>query len=46
MLIAVRAECERRGVDLIFGECSFIVLRAFELSGLTGVFLRGEAATG
>lgn len=46
VLIAVRAECERRGVDLIFAECSFVVLRAFELSGLTGVFLRGEAATG
>lgn len=46
VLLAVRAECDRRGVDLVFGECSFIVRRAFEVSGLTGYFLRGEDATG
>jgi anti-sigma B factor antagonist len=45
-LLAVRAECDRRRIDLVFAECSFIVLRTFELSGLTGFFLRGENATG
>ena len=45
-LLEVRAECDRRQVDLIFAECSFIVLRTFELSGLTRFFLRGENATG
>jgi anti-sigma B factor antagonist len=46
VLLAVRAECERRRVDLIFAECSFSVLRAFEVSGLTGFFLGGEGTTG
>jgi anti-sigma B factor antagonist len=46
VLLAVRAECDRRGVDLVFAECSFSVLRAFEVSGLTGFFLPGENATG
>ncbi|GGU33667.1 STAS domain-containing protein [Lentzea flava] len=46
VLLRVRAECDRRGVDLVFGECSFIVRRVFEVSGLTGYFLRGESATG
>lgn len=46
VLLSVRAECERRRVDLVFAECSFSVQRAFEISGLTGVFLRGEGATG
>ncbi|NGY60707.1 STAS domain-containing protein [Lentzea sp. NEAU-D13] len=45
-LIAIRAECDRCGVDLVFAECSFIVRRVFELSGLTGFFLRGENAAG
>lgn len=45
-LLAVRAECDRRRIDLVFAECSFIVLRTFELSGLAGFFLRGENATG
>ena len=45
-LLAVRAECKRRGVDLVFAECSFSVLRTFEVSGFTGVFLRDEDATG
>ncbi|GAB2850046.1 STAS domain-containing protein [Lentzea nigeriaca] len=45
-LLAVRAECDRRRVDLVLGECSFIVRRAFEVSGLTGCFLRGESETG
>lgn len=46
VLLSVRAECRRRGVDLVFAECSFSVLRAFEASGFTGVFLRGEDAAG
>ncbi len=46
VLLSVRAECARRGVDLVFAECSWSVLRAFEVSGLTGVFLGGEDATG
>ncbi|WP_170155331.1 MULTISPECIES: anti-sigma factor antagonist [Lentzea] len=33
VLLAVRAECERRGVDLVLGECSRIVLRTLEVSG-------------
>jgi anti-sigma B factor antagonist len=33
-LLAVRAECERRGIDLVLGECSRIVLRTLEVSGL------------
>ncbi|MFC3896770.1 STAS domain-containing protein [Lentzea rhizosphaerae] len=45
-LLEVRAECDRRRIDLVFAECSFIVLRTFELSGLTGFFLRGENVTG
>jgi anti-sigma B factor antagonist len=45
-LLEVRAECDRRRIDLVFAECSFIVLRTFELSGLTGHFLRGDDATG
>lgn len=46
VLVETRAECDRRGVDLVFAECSFIVLRVFEATGLTGFFLRGENATG
>jgi anti-sigma B factor antagonist len=46
VLLAVRAECDRRRIDLVFAECSFIVLRTFELSGLTRFFLRGDNATG
>lgn len=46
VLLSIRAECKRRGVDLVFAECSFSVLRAFEVSGFTGIFLRGEDATG
>lgn len=45
-LLSVRAECDRRRIDLVFGECSFIVRRVFEVSGLTGYFLDGEGATG
>ena len=45
-LLAVRAECSHRGVDLVFAECSFAVLRAFEASGLTESFLHGENAAG
>ncbi|WP_052685546.1 STAS domain-containing protein [Lentzea aerocolonigenes] len=43
VLLAVRAECDRRRVDLVFGECSFIVSRVFELSGLASHFLGGGA---
>ena len=46
VLLEVRAECDRRGVDLVFAECSFVVRRVFEATGLTGFFLRGENATG
>ncbi|RAS62271.1 anti-sigma B factor antagonist [Lentzea atacamensis] len=46
VLLSVRAECDRRRVDLVFAECSFIVRRVFEVSGLTGYFLRGEGAVG
>lgn len=46
VLLAVRADCDRRGIDLVFAECSFGVLRAFEVSGLTGFFLRGGDAVG
>lgn len=45
-LLSVRAECECRGIDLIFAECSFSVQRAFEVSGLTGFFLGEENETG
>jgi anti-sigma B factor antagonist len=38
-LLAVRAECAGRGVDLLVGECSPIVLRTFEISGVTETFL-------
>ncbi|WP_167976293.1 STAS domain-containing protein [Lentzea indica] len=43
-LITVRLECERRQVDLVFAQCSRIVLRAFEVSGTTSVFL-GDGGT-
>jgi anti-sigma B factor antagonist len=46
VLLLVRAECDRRGVDLVLAECSFIVRRVFEVSGFTGYFLSGEGATG
>ncbi len=46
VLLTVRAECDRRGVDLVFAECSFIVRRVFELSGLSEFFLNGKNATG
>jgi anti-sigma B factor antagonist len=46
VLLSVRAECTRRGVDLVFAECSFSVLRAFEVSGFTALFLGDENATG
>lgn len=39
VLLAVREECARRRVDLVFSECSWIVLRSFDVSGLTEVFL-------
>lgn len=38
VLLSVRRECERRRVDLVLGQCSRIVLRAFEVSGTTEVF--------
>jgi anti-sigma B factor antagonist len=38
-LMKVRLECGRRRIDLVFGQCSRIVLRAFEVSGMTEVFL-------
>jgi anti-sigma B factor antagonist len=43
-LLSVREECARRRVDLVFGECSPIVRRAFEVSGLTEVFLGAQDA--
>lgn len=46
VLLLVRAECDRRGVDLVFAECSFIVLRVFELSGLSEFLLHRKNATG
>jgi anti-sigma B factor antagonist len=46
VLLSVRAECARRRVDLVFGECSFSVQRAFEVSGVTGLFVGGENAAG
>lgn len=44
VLLAVREECARRRVDLVFSECSRIVLRSFEVSGFTEVFLGTQDA--
>jgi anti-sigma B factor antagonist len=46
VLLLVRAESDRRGIDLVLADCSAIVRRVFELSGLLGYFLNGESATG
>jgi len=43
-LLSVREECARRRVDLVFSECSWIVLRSFAVSGLTEVFLGTQDA--
>lgn len=45
-LLAVRAECDRCRVDLVFAECSWSVLRAFEVSGLTEFFLDEQDTLG
>ncbi len=42
VLLSVREECARRRVDLVFSECSPIVRRAFEVSGLTELFLGAQ----
>ncbi|MEV6239345.1 STAS domain-containing protein [Lentzea sp. NPDC051838] len=44
ILIWLRAECARRQVGLVVGDCSPIVVRTFGLCGLTEVFL-GEQDT-